>query len=123
MLTSSIILLNYALQGHDIVQLHLIFKLITKSLPGFFFAYIQCFIVTSIDQDVGMHILKQALWNMGEHVGNIILLFQICSPAHIIPCFGQVASSNLHSYLSNELSSSFWLNKYWTKEFFHHLSM
>ena len=56
-------------------------------------------------------------------VGDIIPLFQIQLPAHIIPCFGQAASSQLTLLSSNKLLSSFWLNKYWTKELFHSISM
>lgn len=115
---------NYmVLQGHEIAQLRLIFKPISNLLPDIFFAYVQRFTISSVDQDAGMHVLKRALRNTGERVGDVIPLFQIRSPAHIIPRFGQAASSRLCSSSSNELSSTFWLNKYWTKELFHSISL
>lgn len=111
------------LQGHNIVQIRLIFKPLTDSLPNIFLAYVQCFTIMSVDRHAGMHILKRVLQNIGEHIGDIIPLFQIRSPVHLIPRFGQVASPQLCSYSSSELSSSFWLNMYWTKQLFHSLSM
>ena len=54
---------------------------------------------------------------------SIIPLFHMCSPVHLIPHFGKVASPQLRSHSSSELSSSFWLNKYCTKELFHSLFM
>jgi hypothetical protein len=87
-----------------------------------FFAYVQCFTVTSIDPRSGMHILKQVLRSTGERMGDIIPLFQIHALVHLIPRFSQKANSQLDSRLSIKLSSGFWLNKYWTKELFHSLA-
>lgn len=50
---------NYVLiLGHEVVQLRLIFRPITNSLPNFFFAYVQHFTILLVDQDAGMHVLK-----------------------------------------------------------------
>ncbi|KAI5995029.1 hypothetical protein EDD15DRAFT_2165284 [Pisolithus albus] len=110
------------LHGHDVVQLRMIFKPISglqSLLSNMYYAYVQRFVTMSVDQHAGMHVLKRALRSTGERVGDIIPLFQIRAPAHLIPCFGQKANSQLNSHSSDELSSSFWLNKYWTKELFH----
>ncbi|KIK15955.1 hypothetical protein PISMIDRAFT_36397, partial [Pisolithus microcarpus 441] len=110
------------LHGHEVVQLRMIFKPISglqSLLSSIYYAYVQRFIITSVDQHARMHVLKRALRSTGECVGDIIPLFQICAPAHLIPCFGQKANSQLNSQSLDELLSSFWLNKYWTKELFH----
>ena len=87
-----------------------------------FFVYVLRFTTFPEDPHAGMHVLKRALRSTGERAGDIIPLFQIHSPVHLIPRFGQRASPPLHSWSSNELSSSFWLNKYWIKELFHSCS-
>ena len=111
-----------SLKGHEVVELRLIFKPILGSqtpLSSMFFAYVLRFTTLPEDPHAGMHVLKRALWSTGERAGDIIPLLQIRLPVHLIPRFGQRANSQLHSWSSNELSSSFWLNKYWTKELFH----
>ena len=87
-----------------------------------FFAYVLRFTTLPEDPYAGMHTLKRALQSTGEHAGDIIPLFQIRSPVHLIPRFGQRAGLQLHSWSSNEFSSNFWLNKYWTKELFYSIS-
>ncbi|KIK73916.1 hypothetical protein PAXRUDRAFT_37059 [Paxillus rubicundulus Ve08.2h10] len=83
--------------------------------------YNSIIITTDGNQD-WPHSGLQAQWSNGDHIGNVVPSFQICAPVHLIPCFGQKLHPNLNVHLSNELSSSFWLNKYWTKELFHALS-
>ena len=110
------------LTGHEVVQLCLIFKPVWDSLNPFsnmFFIYVLHFTTLQPDPYAGMHVLKQVLQNTGKHAGDIIPLFQICSLVHLIPHFGQKMNPQLQSWSSNKLSSSFWLNKYWTKELFH----
>ena len=87
-----------------------------------FSAYVLRFTTLPEDPHARMHVLKRVLRSTGERAGDIIPLFQIRSPVHLIPRFGEKANSQLHSWSSNELSSSFWLNKYWTKELFHSFS-
>ena len=112
-------------KGHEVVELRLIFRPILDSqdpLSSMFFVYMLRFTTFPEDPHAGMHVLKRALRSTGERAGDIIPLFQIRSPVHLIPRFGQRANPQLHSWSSNELSSSFWLNKYWTKELFHSCS-
>ncbi|KIK15672.1 hypothetical protein PISMIDRAFT_37888, partial [Pisolithus microcarpus 441] len=83
--------LHSGLHGHEVVQLRMIFKPISGSqslLSSIYYAYVQRFIIMSVDQHAGMHVLKRALQSTGECVGDIIPLFQIHAPAHLIPHFG-----------------------------------
>lgn len=57
----------------------------------------------------------------GSRIGDVIPLTHICSPTHLIPIFGKAANTPLNSYTSYELSTDFWLNKYWNKQFFYSL--
>ena len=66
----------------------------------------------------GMHHLRQVVRVNGEHVGEVIPLTLIRSPAHLILQFGAEANPRLTRSSSCELSTEFWLNKYWSKEFY-----
>lgn len=76
-----------------------------------------------MDPASGMHGLKRASRRDGSRIGDVIPVSQIRSPTHIILCFGKVANSCLNSDMSYELSTNFWLNKYWTKQFFYLLTV
>ena len=52
----------------------------------------------------------------------MIPITQVRSPAHLIPNFGNEAHSRLTQDNSYNVSSEFWLNKYWSKEFYFVLS-
>jgi hypothetical protein len=69
-----------------------------------------------------MHHLKRVVRANGECVGEVILLALIRSPAHLIPQFSAEANPRLTKSSSYELSTDFWLNKYWSKEFYYALS-
>ena len=69
-----------------------------------------------------MHLLKWVIRANGEHIGKVILVTFIHSPAHLIPHFGTEAHSCLTKLSSYELSTEFWLNEYWSKEFYYALS-
>lgn len=106
---------NHGLQGHSIVQLQVIFRPLQCD---FFAAYVQCFNVASrttgnpggVSPVTGMHHLRRVVRVNGEHVGEVIPLIFIQSPAHLILQFGTEANPRLTS--SCELSTNFWLNKY-----------
>lgn len=69
-----------------------------------------------------MHLLKQAVRADGERIGEVIPLTFIRSPVHLIPYFSIKAHSRLNKLSSYELSTEFWLNKYWSKELYYALS-
>ena len=87
-----------SLKGHEVVELRLIFKpvLDAQNPLSSMFSYVLWFTTLPEDPYAGMHILKRAVRSTGERAGDIIPLFQICSPVHLIPCFGQKANSQLH---------------------------
>jgi len=110
-------LLTSMMLGHLVVQLHLVFRILGTDT---FLAYVQCFNVTSApDTASGLHGLMHAIRTNGMRIGDIIPLSHIHSPAHVIPCFGRAANACLNSHTSYELSLEFWLNKYWTKQFYY----
>ena len=113
------------LAGHSVSQLRMIFRLARSDL---FLAYVQHFNIvpqsnpTNVSPVTGMHLLRRAMCGNGQRVGEVIPLTDIRSPAHLVPNFGREAHSRLTRLNSNELSNEFWLNKYWTKEFYYALS-
>ena len=109
----------YHLTGHNVVQVRLIFCLLYSDI---FLAYVQRLNAT-VDNAAGMYALKRAIRNNGTRVGEVIPLHYIRSPAHAIPHFGKEANPWLTLHTSYELSNEFWLNKYWSKEFFYVLSL
>ncbi|KIM63485.1 hypothetical protein SCLCIDRAFT_117036 [Scleroderma citrinum Foug A] len=104
------------LTGHNVVQVCLIFCLLRSDI---FLAYVQCLNAT-VDN---MYALKCAIQNNGTCVGEVIPLCYIRSPAHTIPHFRKEANPWLTLHTSYESSNEFWLNKYWSKEFFYTLSL
>ena len=110
------------LKGHSVAQLRIIFRLIHSDL---FLAYVQHFTVATHSNPnpaSGLHKLQRATRRNGERIGEVILLTQIRSSAHLIPNFGNEAHSRLTNLSSYELTNEFWLNKYWTKELYYALS-
>ena len=113
------------LSGHSVVQLRLIFRLLESNT---FAAYVQPFDIVprsgpnNTCATTGMHVLKRAARANGERIGKVIPLTFIRSPAHLIPQFGCEAHPRLTRSSSYELSNEFWLNKYWSKEFYYALS-
>jgi len=108
-----------------VVQLQMIFHDLHSDS---FFAYVHHFKIvpqsnsTNINSATGMYMLKWAVRGNGEHICEVIPLIHIHSPAHLILNFGHKAHSCLTNLSSYELSSEFWLNKFWSKEFYHALS-
>jgi len=113
------------LAGHSVAQLWMIFH---DPCSDSFFAYVHHFKIvpqsnsTNINSATGMYMLKRAVRGNGERIGEVIPLIHVHSPAHLIPNFGREAHSCLTNLSSYELSSEFWLNKFWSKEFYHALS-
>ncbi|KAG9309565.1 hypothetical protein JVU11DRAFT_10545 [Chiua virens] len=106
--------------GHLVVQLCLVFHVLSINT---FFTYVQRFHVGTVDAASGLHPLKCMTRRDRSHIRDIILLSHIRSPAQIIPCFGKAANPHLNAGTSYELSSDFWLNKYWNKQFYYSLML
>ncbi|KAI6020708.1 hypothetical protein PISMIDRAFT_105510 [Pisolithus microcarpus 441] len=112
--------------GHLVVQLHMRFCPICSDLLA---VYVQSFNtvpqhgnMNNPNAGTGMHLVQCAVRSNGSRIGDVIPVTQICSPAHLIPHFGKEAHPRLTSKSCYELSSDFWLNKYWSKEFYYALS-
>ncbi|KAG2130957.1 uncharacterized protein EDB93DRAFT_1243199 [Suillus bovinus] len=58
----------------------------------------------------------------GTPFGDILPLDQLCSFAHIIPCFGCAADSCLTAQNSTHFAQTFFLNKYIDKDFYYAIS-
>ena len=91
-----------------------------------FVTYVQCFdivpqqgIPNNINSSMGMHLVRRATKPNGSRIGNVIPVTWIRSPAHLIPNFGKEAHACLTGESSYEFSTEFWLNKFWTKEFYY----
>ncbi|KAI5987639.1 hypothetical protein EDD15DRAFT_2371999 [Pisolithus albus] len=114
------------LEGHSVVQLRMIFRPLHSELLA---AYVQRFDVVAQQGNTnnrnagtGMYLVRRAVRSNGSRIGDVLPITLIRSPAHLIPHFGKEAHSRLTSQTSYELSSDFWLNKYWSKEFYYALS-
>ena len=77
---------------------------------------------SNVHPGTGMHLLRRAVRSGGSRIGDVIPITQIRSPAHLIPNFGKEAYPWLTRENSYDVSSEFWLNKYWSKEFYFALS-
>lgn len=119
------LLLNTRTVGHAVVQLRLIFRPMNTEHIA---AYVQRFDVVSqqgspnnVHPGTGMHLLRRATKASGTRVGDVIPVSHIRSAAPLIPNFGKEAHSRLSRQNSYEVSSDFWLNKYWSKEIYYAL--
>ena len=118
--------LTSSLIDHSVVQLWMIFCPIHSE---HFMAYVQHFnvvpqqgTVNHVNPVMGMHLLWHAVRSNGSRIGDVIPIMQIQSPAHLIPNFSKEAHPHLTNGSSYKLSTEFWLNKYWSKEFYYALS-
>ena len=116
---------RHGLEGHSIVQLRVIFCVLPADV---FLTYVQPFCVvpqanlTNTSSLTGMHLLKHAVRVNRERISEVVPLTLVHSPAHLIPHFSHEAQSCLTKLSSYELSTEFWLNKYWLKELYYALS-
>ena len=65
--------------------------------------------------------LRRATKSNGSQIGDVVPVSHIHSTAHLIPNFSKEAHPHLTRQSSYELTSDFWLNKYWSKEFYYAL--
>ena len=75
-----------------------------------------------INSGMGMHLVRRATKPNGSRISDMIPVMWIHSPAHLILNFGKEAHAHLTGESSYKLSTEFWLNKFWTKEFYYALS-
>lgn len=71
---------------------------------------------------MGLHLLRKAKHASGQDLGEVFPLDQLKSYVHIVPHFGHAADNHLTCSNSIYGSQSFFLNKYFDKDFFHAIS-
>ncbi|KAI6016874.1 hypothetical protein PISMIDRAFT_101759 [Pisolithus microcarpus 441] len=119
------------LQGHTVMQVCLI---MCPAMPrgsnginhfsSHFLMYAQHFDIVPqgnslVERMTGLHVLKRATRASGSELGEIFPLDQLRSYAHIVPCFGRKADNRLTSDNCIHSSQSFFLNRYFDKDFFY----
>jgi len=111
------------MKGHFIVQLQLIFHPLNMD---YLVAYVQHFNIVSqqssmhnVHPRMGMCLLRGATRSNGTRIGDVVPISNIQSAVHLIPNFGKEAHSRLSKQNCYEVLDEFWLNKYWSKEFYY----
>ncbi|KAG2354119.1 hypothetical protein BDR07DRAFT_1382518 [Suillus spraguei] len=121
------------LKGHTVVEVRLIMQplpLQGKTTPwaGHFLTYVQHLDVVTqqcgsiLEHTMQMHVLKCVMRSAGVPFGDILLLDQLHSFAHIVPRFSPVADAHLTAQNSAHSACVFFLNKYINKEFYYAIS-
>ncbi|KAI5982061.1 hypothetical protein EDD15DRAFT_2378525 [Pisolithus albus] len=122
------------LQGHAIVHVRLIMcPVLPRGSSGVnrfsdrFLIYAQRFDIvpqgnSSVERTTGLHVLKKAMRASGSELGEVFPLDQLRSYAHVVPRFGRKADNRLTSTNCIHSSPSFFLNKYFEKDFFYAIS-
>lgn len=120
----------YLFSGHKVAELRLILRPIPNGAIGNdrFLAYVQRFDFvprpngSHIDKYTQLPVIRRANRSNGQPLGEIVPLSQVRELVNIIPCFGARAQSNLTKSNSVHHSSTFFLNKYFTKDQYYALS-
>ena len=68
---------------------------------------------------MGLHLLRKVKCALGQDLGEVFPLDQLKSYMHIVPRFGCAADNRLTCLNSIYSSQSFFLNKYFNKDFFY----
>ncbi|KAL4070606.1 hypothetical protein J3A83DRAFT_4372795 [Scleroderma citrinum] len=121
------------LQGHAVIHVHLIMHPISprgtvNPFANHFLMYAQQFNIVPqangsvIEHTTGLHLLKRATHTSGSVLGEVFPLDQVRSYAHIVPHFDHTADNQLTTSNSIHFSQSFFLNKYFNKDFFYTIS-
>ncbi|KAF8128259.1 hypothetical protein EV363DRAFT_1400742 [Boletus edulis] len=120
------------LQGHNVIIVHLImcptsYRRSTNPFSGCPLMYSQRLNIIAqgnnlVEHTTGLHVLKKAERTSGCPLADIFPLDQIRSYAHIVPHFGRKVDNQFTSSNCIEHSHSFFLNKYFDKDFYYALS-
>ncbi|KIM52852.1 hypothetical protein SCLCIDRAFT_140190, partial [Scleroderma citrinum Foug A] len=119
--------------GHAVVQTHLIMCPVSprgtvNPFANHFLIYVQRFNIipqangSAVERTTGLHVLKRATHASGSVLGEIFPLDQIRSYAHVVPRFDRTADNQLTTSNSIHFPQSFFLNKYFDKDFFYAIS-
>jgi hypothetical protein len=116
--------------GHKVAELRLVLCPIPEGSIGNdrFLAYVQQFDFVPqqngsyIDKDMQLPVIRRVIRSNGQPLGEIVPLSQVRELVNIIPCFGTKAQSHLTQSNSAYHTSTFLLNKYFTKDQYYTLS-
>lgn len=116
--------------GHKVAEIQLVLRPLLRGNVGNdrFLAYVQRFDFVPqpngsyIEKDTQLPVIRRALRSNGQALGEIIPLSQLRELVNIIPCFGARAQSHFTKSSSAHHSSTFFLNKYFTKDQYYALS-
>jgi hypothetical protein len=75
------------------------------------------------DPVTGMYLVKRGLRSDGSVIGDVVPLSQCRVPIEVVPRFLAKADPRLTKDNSMELSSEFWIDKYFHKELFYGLHL
>ncbi|KAF8136220.1 hypothetical protein EV363DRAFT_1395339 [Boletus edulis] len=120
------------LQGHNVIIVRLImcptsYQRSTNPFSGCPLMYLQRLNIIAqgnnlVEHTTGLHVLKKAECTSGCPLTDVFPLDQIRSYTHIVPCFGCEVDNRFTSSNCIEHSYSFFLNKYFDKDFYYALS-
>ncbi|KAH7917007.1 hypothetical protein BV22DRAFT_1052756, partial [Leucogyrophana mollusca] len=122
------------LNGHTVAQIRAILHPLSsrqehrRSWDKEALAYVERFDIipqpdgSLVDRATQMHVLKRALRSNGQPMGDIIPLKQLRSLVQLIPRFRSNADARLKSTNVMKYSSTFYLNKFFSKELYYALS-
>ncbi|KAL4063056.1 hypothetical protein V8B97DRAFT_2026503 [Scleroderma yunnanense] len=121
------------LQGHAVIHVHLIMHSISprgtvNPFTNCFLMYAQWFNIVPqangsvVEHTTGLHLLKRATCTSGSVLGEVFPLDQVRSYAHIVPHFDHIADNWFTTSNSIHFLQSFFLNKYFNKDFFYTIS-
>ncbi|KAI6019356.1 hypothetical protein BKA83DRAFT_4057137 [Pisolithus microcarpus] len=112
------------LTGHAVVEVHLIMRPhppwgTNVAWANCFLVYVRRLDIINVELATHLPVLKRAVRTSGSYFGNIFPLDQISSFAHVVPRFGKTADKRLTYMNASHASQSFYLNRYFDKDFFY----
>ncbi|KAF8422301.1 hypothetical protein L210DRAFT_880301, partial [Boletus edulis BED1] len=119
------------LQGHAVIDVHLLMAPAAPKGSGGISVFSDRFLMyanrfdivpqrnSPVDRTTGLHVLKRATRANGSLLGEVFPMDRLRSYAHVVPRFGQKADVRLSSTNCVHFSQSFFLNKYFNKDFFY----
>ncbi|KAI6018727.1 hypothetical protein BKA83DRAFT_4496207 [Pisolithus microcarpus] len=112
------------LTGHAVVEVHLIMRPhppwgTNVAWANRFLVYVRWLDIINVELPMHLPMLKRVVHASGSYFGDIFPLDQISSFAHIVPWFGETADKRLTYMNACHASQSFYLNRYFDKDFFY----
>ncbi|KAI6004202.1 hypothetical protein EDD15DRAFT_2360508 [Pisolithus albus] len=112
------------LTGHAVVEVCLIMRPrpprgTNVTWANRFLVYVRRLDIINVELATHLPVLKRAVRASGSYFGDVFPLDQISSFAHVVPRFGETADKRLTYMNACHASQSFYLNRYFDKDFFY----